>query len=112
MTELNQKQINFCEEYLKTGSIKETAEALGIGRTTCHEYMKQPEVKAYLEKVNQEIEEEMKEQLKVNFYNCFVELNSIINGGMFISDNNKLKAIEIYLKYYETIFNKNKQIQE
>ena len=106
----NQKELLFCEEFIKSGSIKETAEALEISRTTCHEYLKKPEVKAYLEELNQEKLQSNQIVMNQLFCESIEQLFSIIkNDEILASEEFKLKAIEIYLKHYEKII-QSKQI--
>lgn len=104
------KQFLFCEEYIKQGKITKTAESLGIGRTTCYDYLKQDEVKQYLETRRKEIKQESDDLLKTGFFDCFNELHQIVTKDTPRQD--KLKAIDIYLKHYEQSIYKTNEIQE
>ena len=97
---LNFKEYVFCEEYLKTGRVKKTSEILGIGRTTCYDYLNKEEVKKYLEARRKEMQEESDLLFKQGFYDCFEELQKIVKEK-HTDDNAKIKAIDIYLKHYE-----------
>lgn len=99
------KEFLFCEEYIRTGRITDTAKNLGIGRTTCYEYLKKPDVCQYLEDRRREISEELNATMMNGFGDCFNELRGIVNelknNRFQIQD--KIKAIDIYLKHYERI---------
>ena len=111
--EINFKYFLFCEEYLKTGKIKKTCEVLGIGRTTAFNYMKSKEVQDYLQKRKKEIQEENEENRKQAFNECFEILQDMFEKD-YIDNNEKIKAIDTYLKHYSNIFIKDKknEVQE
>jgi hypothetical protein len=97
---LNFKEFLFCEEYIKTGKVKKTSEALGIGRTTCYDYLNKAEVKEYLEATRKEIAKEGEELMKQGFRDCFEELQSLVKS-FSIQNQDKIRAIDTYLKHYE-----------
>lgn len=101
------KEFLFCEEYIKQGKITKTALTLGIGRTTCYEYLKKEEVKEYLEKRRKEIKEESDNLLKTGFYDCFSELQNMISSRGYMQDHDRIKAIDTYLRHYEANINKS-----
>ena len=103
------KEFLFCEEYIKQGKIVKVAESLGIGRTTCYDYLKKPEVKEYLDQRRQEIKQESDDLLKTGFNDCFSELHQIVTNE-HTDRQTKIKAIDTYLKHYEQSL--YKQIQE
>lgn len=100
------KEFLFCEEYIKTGKITKTCESLGIGRTTCYDYLKKEEVKKYLEERKKEIKEESDNLMKTGFNDCFTELHNLITETVGIQDIDKIKAIDCYLRHYEQLFKK------
>lgn len=109
------KEFLFCEEYIKQGRITKVAKQLGIGRTTCYQYLKEKEVEQYLAERRKEIKQESDNLLKSGFFDCFQELHSMIAEQKYIQDSDKIRAIDTYLKHYETSINKgntNEQIQE
>ena len=99
------KEFLFCEEYIRTGRITDTAKNLGIGRTTCYEYLKKPDVQRYLEERKREISDELNNTIINGFGDCFNELRGIINGlkNDRFDRQDKIKAIDTYLKHYENI---------
>lgn len=109
------KEFLFCEEYIKQGRITKVAKQLGIGRTTCYQYLKEKEVEQYLAERKKEIKQESDNLLKSGFFDCFQELHSMIAEQKYIQNSDKIRAIDTYLKHYETSINKgntNEQIQE
>lgn len=100
------KEFLFCEEYIKTGKVTKTCESLGIGRATCYDYLKKPEVKVYLEERKEEIKKESDNLLKKGFNDCFSELHRLVTEKSFIQDHDKIKAIDCYLRHYEQCINK------
>ena len=94
------KEFLFCEEYIKQGKIVKVAESLGIGRTTCYDYLKKPEVKKYLDQRKKEIKQESDDLLKTGFNDCFSELHQIVTNE-HTDRQTKIKAIDTYLKHYE-----------
>lgn len=105
------KEFLFCEEYLKQGRIKGTAKTLGIGRTTCYDYLKKKEVQDYLKERREEIKKESDELLQTGFIDCFQELHSIIKGS-YSSDSERIKAIDCYLRHYEQSIYKQNEISQ
>ena len=99
------KKLLFCEEYIKTGRIKNTCENLGIGRTTAFEYMKDTEVQNYLQERKKEIKQESEEHFKQGINEAFEELLKIIKEDSRRDEdlNRKVKAIDTYLRHYENI---------
>ncbi len=99
------KEFLFCEEYIRTGRITDTAKNLGIGRTTCYEYLKKPDVQRYLEERKREISDELNNTIVNGFGDCFNELRGIINGlkNDRFDRQDKIKAIDTYLKHYKNI---------
>ena len=95
------KYFLFCEEYLKRGKITSTCEALGIGRTTAHTYLKNKEVKEYLEMRKEEIRRESDTLMKQGFFECFDQLQKIITKESYVQDHDRIKAIDTYLRHYE-----------
>lgn len=106
------KEFLFCEEYIKQGRITKVAKQLGIGRTTCYEYLKKEEVKKYLAERRKEIKNESDNLLKSGFFDCFQELHSLITDKHYIQDSDKIRAIDTYLKHYETSINKENTSNE
>lgn len=105
------KEFLFCEEYIKTGKVTKTCESLGIGRTTCYDYLKKEEVKKYLEERRKEIKEESDYLMKTGFNDCFTELHRLATKDSCIQDHDKIKAIDCYLRHYEqSIYKDNQQI--
>lgn len=100
------KEFLFCEEYIKQGRITKVAKQLGIGRTTCYDYLKKDEVKQYLTDRRKEIKNESDNLLKSGFFDCFQELHSLITDKSYIQDSDKIRAIDTYLRHYETSINK------
>ena len=105
------KEFLFCEEYLKQGKITSTAKTLGIGRTTCYEYLKKKEVQDYLKERREEIRKENDELLQTGFFNCFEELQSLITKE-YIQNGERIKAIDCYLRHYEQSIYKNNEISQ
>lgn len=95
------KEFLFCEEYIKTGKVTKTCESLGIGRTTCYDYLKKDEVKKYLETRRNEIKEESDYLMKQGFNDCFSELHRLATKETCIQDHDRIKAIDCYLRHYE-----------
>lgn len=102
------KEFLFCEEYIKTGKITKTCDSLGIGRTTCYDYLKKEEVKKYLEERRTEIKNESDDLLKTGFFDCFQELHKLVTKEEYIENHDRIKAIDCYLKHYEqSIYKQN-----
>ncbi len=99
------KKLLFCEEYIRTGKVKTTCEALGIGRTTAFEYLKDKEVQEYLQERKEEIRKESEELFKQGLNESFEELLKIIkeDSKQECVLNRKVKAIDTYLRHYENI---------
>ena len=106
------KEFLFCEEYLRTGRIKTTSESLGIGRTTCYDYLKKDEVKKYLEDRKKEITKESDNLLERGFKECFLKLQRIATQDSFISTTEQIKAIDTFLKHYEIGILRDKENRE
>lgn len=106
------KKYLFCEEYLKSGNIKRTCESLCIGRTTGQRYLKDEEVKKYIEERRQEMQKENEERMKEGYHKCFNKLLEITEESGH-HDSERIKAIDIFLKHYEFILKpKNDSIDE
>lgn len=102
------KEFLFCEEYIKTGKVTKTCESLGIGRTTCYDYLKKEEVKKYLEERRKEIKNESDDLLKTGFFDCFQELHKLAMKETYIEERDRIKAIDCYLRHYEqSIYKQN-----
>lgn len=99
---LNYKYLLFCEEYLKTGNITKTCDYVGIGRATAYRWLELDEVKDYLKKRKDEIQQDTDNTYKNTFNECFNELNNIISLKS-TPRVDKLKAIDIFLKHYTNI---------
>lgn len=107
------KEFLFCEEYLKTGKITKTCDSLGIGRTTCYDYLKKEEVKKYLEERRTEIKNESDDLLKTGFFDCFQELHKLVTKEEYIENHDRIKAIDCYLRHYEqSIYKQNNEISQ
>lgn len=102
---LSFKKFLFCEEYIKTGRITTTCQNLGIGRTTAFEYLKDTEVKDYLQERREEMRKESEDFFKQGLNQAFEELLKIIKEDSRREEvlNRKVKAIDTYLKHYENI---------
>ena len=105
------KEFLFCEEYLKQGKITTTAKNMGIGRTTCYEYLKKKEVQDYLQERREEIRKESDSLLQTGFFKCFEELHNIIEK-QYNSDCDRIKAIDCYLRHYEQAIYKQNEISQ
>lgn len=99
---INFKQFIFCEEYIKRGKIKPTCEYLGISRNTAYLWLKDDNVLKYLEIRKQEIKRETDNTFTQTYRASFNQLNKMINSG-YIETNDKIKAIDVFLKHYENI---------
>lgn len=99
---LNYKYLLFCEEYLKRGNITKTCDYVGIGRATAYRWLELDEVKDYLKKRKDEIQQDTDNTYKNTYNECFNELNSIITLT-HVPRQDKLKAIDIFLKHYTNI---------
>ena len=107
---LSFRKFLFCEEYIKTGRITDTSDTLGIGRTTCYEYLKDKEVQEYLDSRRKEIKEESDRLFKEGFMDCFQELHDLITNKSYIQDHDKIKAIDCYLRHYENTISKETEV--
>ena len=105
------KEFLFCEEYLKQGKITTTAKNMGIGRTTCYEYLKKRDVQDYLKDRREEIRKENDNLLQTGFFKCFEELQNIIEQN-YQSDTDKIKAIDCYLRHYEQSIYKQNEVSQ
>lgn len=99
---INFKQFIFCEEYLKRGKIKPTCEHLGISRNTAYLWLKEDNVNEYLKKRQDEIKRETDDTFIQTYRASFNQLNNMINSR-HIETNDKIKAIDVFLKHYENI---------
>lgn len=99
---INFKEFIFCEEYLKRGKIKPTCEYLGISRNTAYLWLNKDNVQKYLKQRQNEIKKETDNTFVLTYRNSFNELNNIINSTI-VDTNDKLKAIDVFLKHYENI---------
>ena len=99
---INFKQFIFCEEYLKRGKIKPTCEHLGISRNTAYLWLKDDKVNEYLKNRQDEIKRETDDTFIQTYRASFNQLNKMINGN-YIETNDKIKAIDVFLKHYENI---------
>lgn len=97
---LEYKYLLFCEEYLKRGKITDTCKYLGIGRATAYRWLELEDVKTYLQKRREELETEAKQRYKDLYNKCFNELETTLEDG---NANDKLKAIDIFLKHYDNV---------
>jgi len=99
---INFKQFLFCEEYIKRGKIKPTCDYLGISRNTAYLWLKDDKVNQYLKKRQDEIKRETDDTFIHTYRASFNELNKMIESN-YIENNDKIKAIDIFLKHYENI---------
>jgi hypothetical protein len=99
---INFKHFIFCEEYLKRGKIKPTCEHLGISRNTAYLWLKDDKVQAYLKSRQDEIKQETDNMFSNTYMACFNELDDIIKGS-YTDNNDKLRAIDVFLKHYANI---------
>lgn len=99
---INFKHFIFCEEYLKRGKIKPTCEHLGISRNTAYTWLKDNKVQEYLKSRQDEIKQETDNIFANTYMACFSELDDIIKGS-YSDNNDKLRAIDVFLKHYANI---------
>ena len=100
---LQYKHYLLCEEYLKDSNITRLSALLHLSRPTIYEWLKRDDVKKYLQERKAELEEENIRQYKDLYKLCFEELAGHIKGHFAEKDADKIKAIEVYLKHYETM---------
>lgn len=100
---LQYKHYLLCEEYLKDSNITRLSALLHLSRPTIYEWLKRDDVQKYLQERKEELEEENRRQYKDLYKLCFEELAGHIKGHFAEKDADKIKAIEVYLRHYETM---------
>lgn len=106
------KKSSFIELYIKNnGNITATCKELQITRQTAYIYLKDKEVKAEIEKKQQEIIEETLFQMESNFTIAIRELMKIIENEK-TNQNVKINAINSLFNNWNKIYNDREIMQK
>ena len=98
---MNIRDFIFCEKYIQSGCVKDVAKDLGINRNTAYQILKKDEVIKYIRSRKLDIMQETDNIIFGTYSKSMKAIQKVIDCDFPNNIENRLKAIDIFLKHYE-----------